>query len=180
MAAGELPPSFMEDFAEGLVAVHEHLILPSDMRVPLPAGYADAGWEGFLHGDLGLRNVCLSMDDRRVVLLDWQATVKLGVAATYGSRYFDLAWFVYNLFYRPLGRERYKTRLPPAGLADRFVRRYIRTAERAGGEPEFAAYMLRFLTQKLSQRQERLQLKRRLMLIPSHVKLRRFIGSFHA
>ena len=179
IAAGSSIDSLMEKLGQSLAVVHRDLKLPDGMRVPLPEDYCLAGTEVFLHGDLGLRNVCVSTNDSQVVILDWRTTVKLGEHATYGSRYFDLMWFVYNLFYRPIKRARYKAAIPAAPLAETFLRAYFGTTDYCYDHQEVTCYMKRFLDMKLSARKEGGHFKRRLLLVPSHVRLRRFIASFH-
>jgi 5-methylthioribose kinase len=179
IGAGSSVESFMKKLGQGLAVIHRNLRLPDDMRVPLPKDYCLAGTEVFLHGDLGLRNVCVNTNNSQVVILDWRTTVKLCENATYGSRYFDLMWFVYNLFYRPISRARYKASIPAAPMAGTFLRAYFGTTDYGYKHQEFACYMKRFLEMKLSARKKGGHFKRRLLLVPSHTKLRRFIDSFH-
>ena len=179
MAAGSPIDSLMEKLGHGLAVIHRDLTLPDGMLVPLSKDYCLPGTEVFLHGDLGLRNVCVNVKDSRVVILDWRTTVKLGEYATYGSRYFDLMWFVYNLFYRPISRARYDASVPVAPLAESFLCAYFSTTDYGYDQREFVCYMKRFLDVKLSARKKGGHFKRRLLLVPSHVKLRRFITSFH-
>jgi len=55
-----------------------------------------------LHGDLNGSNVGFDPDADRVVIVDWSAAPALGVAATVGSRYFDILWFALFFFrFRP-------------------------------------------------------------------------------
>jgi len=179
IGAGSSVDSFMDKFGQSLAVIHRLLTLPDGMRVPLPKDYCLAGTEVFFHGDLGLRNICVNANDPQVVLLDWRTSIKLCESASYGSRYFDLMWFVYNLFYRPINRTRYRSSIPAAPLAETFLRAYFRTTDYGYDHLEFACYMKRFLDLKISERKNGGHFKRRLLLVPSHVKLRRFIASFH-
>ena len=52
-----------------------------------------------LHGDFFWGNVCWDPRQNRVVLLDWASAPLLGGMANYGSRYFDLLWFSWTLFF---------------------------------------------------------------------------------
>lgn len=179
MAAGDATESIVEMLGQSLAVIHQSLNLPDDMVKALPKHYCLPGTEVFLHGDLGLRNVCVISATSQIVVLDWRTSVKVCEHATYGSRYFDMMWFVYNLFYRPVGRERYKSKVPAAPMAEAFLQAYFRTSDYAYNHDEFNYYMLRFLNIKLEELKMERQFKRRLLLIPSHMKLRRFINSFH-
>lgn len=169
----------MKMIGQSLAIVHRDLKLPENMAVPLPQVYRVPGSEVFLHGDLGLGNICVNTNNHRIVIFDWQTTRKLEGLATYGSRYFDLIWFVYNLFYRPVNRPRYRVDTPAAPMAEAFLRSYFETSDCNYDHKEFADYMKRFLNIKIAIRKRRFQRKRRILLIPSHMKLRRFITSFH-
>jgi 5-methylthioribose kinase len=179
LASKKSVEALLEKLGESLAIIHKYLRLPDDMVVSLPKDYSLAGTEVFLHGDLGLSNVCVNASSSQIVILDWLTTVKLAEHATYGSRYFDLMWFVYNLFYRPINRARYKARAPAALKASTFLRAYFGTTDYGYDHQEFARYMKRFLEMKLSARKKGGHFKRRLLLVPSHMKLRQFITSFH-
>jgi len=179
IACGAGAKSVMAKLGQSLAIVHKNLKLPENMVVPLPKNYCLAGTEVFLHGDLGLRNVCVSVNNSKIAILDWRTTEKLGEYATHGSRYFDIMWFVYNLFYRPIKRTRYQASSPAAPMAETFIHAYFSTTDYAYNHEEFVSYMKRFLDMRLSTRKNAGQFKRRLLLVPSHMKLRRFISSFH-
>lgn len=66
---------------------------------PLTGEPADAC---VLHGDLNGSNVGYDPTSDRVVIVDWSAAPALRVAATVGSRYFDILWFALFFFrFRP-------------------------------------------------------------------------------
>jgi hypothetical protein len=170
--------SLMKMAAEALAVIHKNLTLPEQMKTLLPDEYYLPGSDVFLHGDFGLGNVCVSGDGRQLVIFDWQATQKLHIAATYGTRYFDVMWFIYNLFHHPIGSKRHHIAAPAAPLAKTFLTGYIDAAN-CGGEYELIRnYMRRFAAIKLMAKDKGLHLKRRLMLIPSHIRLYRFIRAF--
>ncbi len=123
-----------------------------------------------------MSNICVA-ENWKIVILDWQTARKLGEHITWGTRYFDLMWLVYNLFYRPVGRERYKTNLPAEHMAQQFLSAYFRTSDYCYNHEQFVQYMTNFVHNKLTDREK--GFKRRLLLIPSHIKLRRFINSLH-
>lgn len=91
----------MDRAGRALAAIHDRLVLPDDLTIDLPlqVGGGDEGLV-YLHGDFSGENVCVLGGDR-LVILDWQSTPKLGALATRGTPYFDLAWFIGNLYRRP-------------------------------------------------------------------------------
>jgi len=88
---------------EAVAALHADLQLPDALRLPLPATIpSDPAEECFLHGDLNGSNVGYDPATDRIVIVDWSAAHALGVAATFGSRYFDILWFALFFFrFRP-------------------------------------------------------------------------------
>lgn len=165
----------MLTLGRALAIIHKNLTMPEDMVLPLPYEYAMPGSEVFLHGDFGPGNICVGSDGKRIVILDWQSSAKLGSPATYGSRYFDLTWMIYNLFYRPVKRPRYRMAVPAAPLAEELLRGYLEISD-FGSDNRLQDYMRQFLHQKIVARKEG-GWKRRLLLIPSHFQLRKFINA---
>jgi hypothetical protein len=52
----------------------------------------------FIHGDFASINVCLHEPSGRLVILDWSAAPIIGRTPTFGSRYFDILWFIGCVF----------------------------------------------------------------------------------
>jgi len=94
--------SVTERTARALAAVHDLLELPEEMTLSLPDELREEGNAVFLHGDFSFNNVFLDARSGELVILDWQMTKIHGGAATYGTRYFDVVWFINNLFNRYL------------------------------------------------------------------------------
>jgi hypothetical protein len=174
----EISRSLMKRIGAALAAIHKNLTLPQEMMLPLPKAYSLEGTEVFLHGDFGLANIYLTQANGNIVILDWQATRKLDVSATYGSRYFDLMCLVYNLFYRPVGRSRYKMAIRAAPMAQDFLNGYFETSDFAYDRVQFQGYMSQYLAARIDDRKSGGHWKRRLLLIPSHIKLRKFVRSY--
>lgn len=109
-----------------LAVIHRELTLPDEMRIPLPAELVLPRDEVFIHGDLGLGNVCVGASWPPIVVLDWQMTPLCGGRATYGTRYFDLLWFIGNLILNPSARLAFGNPAAPAIRA--FMASYFREA----------------------------------------------------
>jgi aminoglycoside phosphotransferase (APT) family kinase protein len=166
----------MRAIGASLAMVHRDLVLPEGMKMPLPQEYRMACSEAFLHCDFGLANVRLTPGNGRPVIIDWQVSPRLGTQATYGTRFFDLMWFVYDLFYRPVGRSRYKMAVGAAPMAREFLSGYFSACDSGCDMTGFKEYTQRFIDAKSAARKEGHHWKRQLQLIPSHIRLRRFIN----
>jgi hypothetical protein len=92
-----------ERVGRAVAEIHADTLRPETPRMPLPAQFAsDPSDECPLHGDLNGSNVGYDPSTDRVVIVDWSAAPALGVAATVGSRYFDVLWFSLFFFrFRP-------------------------------------------------------------------------------
>lgn len=85
---------------QALAVIHEKLSLPENMKHELPAEWmACSGDNVFVHGDFAGFNLCLNEPTGRLVILDWSSAPLFGNIATYGSRFFDIIWFVIFIFY---------------------------------------------------------------------------------
>lgn len=171
--------SIISRVGKSLAAIHQHLTLRQELTVHLPPEYdfVDDEKKVFLHGDFTVGNMFLNKNDDSLVILDWQATKKIGSRATYGTPYFDMAWFVYSMFYRPSGRERYKMSISGARLSQLFLESYFEASNGRCSYAEFSSYMRKFLAIKLDTRKKGVHFKRRLLLISSHRRLKRFLKS---
>lgn len=90
----------LKKVGQALAAIHEKLVLPEEMKHKLPTQWmASPGDNVFIHGDFAGFNLCYDESSDRLVILDWSSAPLLGNVATYGSRFFDIIWFVIFLFY---------------------------------------------------------------------------------
>jgi len=176
---GKADPSCERDLLEligwSLAAVHAGLRLPDDVRIPLPAELASPeGGHVTLHGDVTGDNILVCRDRRIPVFIDWQMTDVHGGAATTGTAYFDLAWFINYQFYdvRPLVA--WKSAAPR--VAKTFLEAYFSRADAAASMEGFWRYLQRFVDYKIASR--RLQgIRTRMRLLPTHFRFRRFAES---
>ena len=80
--------------------IHEKLLLPENMKHELPVEWMTFPGENvFIHGDFAGFNLCFDESTGQLVILDWSSAPLLRNVATYGSRFFDVIWFVIFLFY---------------------------------------------------------------------------------
>jgi tRNA A-37 threonylcarbamoyl transferase component Bud32 len=92
--------NILQRVGKALASVHNKLVLPEDMKNLLPSKWTPFTDDNvFLHGDFTGKNVCYHKATDRIVLLDWSTARFVGQRCTFGSRYFDIAWFIYFLFY---------------------------------------------------------------------------------
>jgi hypothetical protein len=90
--------SMFESAGRALAVIHSRLELPDEWKLPLPPPFATASQGVFLHGDFNVANVCYDFEQSRLVIIDWSAAPDFGGNFSFGSRYFDLAWFAFCLF----------------------------------------------------------------------------------
>lgn len=118
----------LEKAGQALAVVHEQLVLPEEMKFELPPEWMGSSDDNvFIHGDFTIGNVGLHMPSERLVILDWSAAPLLGRTPVFGSKYFDILWFVSRLF----NDAPYKAILNwnAEEMADTFIRGY------AGSDP---------------------------------------------
>jgi len=93
-------PGLLEKAGQALAVVHEKLILPEEMKYELPPEWMNSPNENvFIHGDFAGFNLCFDESSEQLVILDWSSAPLLGRTVTYGSRFFDVIWFVIYIFY---------------------------------------------------------------------------------
>lgn len=110
-----------------LAAIHNELHLPAAMMRPLPPPWPAIHKSVCLHGDLTAANVCWNPQTRRVVIVDWATAPLIGETFTVGPPFFDVAWFVAQLFYGiPLRRQSFSR---PGTVASEFLNEYFANAQ---------------------------------------------------
>jgi hypothetical protein len=162
-----------------LAAVHRDLRLPDEMTTPIPKEFEGEGADVYLHGDYSGENVCVVRPGRagapQLVLIDWQLSPRVGGQGNRGSRHFDLAWFVGNLFRKPL--HRYAIDPSASRAASLFLSAYARLAP-AGALEGFGGYLMRLRNYRLVRHEANLHLAKRLLLTPGFWNWRRFAEEF--
>ena len=109
-----------------LAVIHERLVLPEALKIPLPAEWMDREPPVFLHGDFTVANVCLQEPTGRLVILDWSTAPLLGRMATFGPAYFDLSWLTSSLSsYVAYAAAPWRKTVPCDEMADAFLEAYL-------------------------------------------------------
>jgi hypothetical protein len=158
-----------------LAIIHSELFLPDDMCFSLPEQFVLPREEVFLHGDLGLYNVCSGPSRPHMVILDWQMSPLYGGRATYGTRYFDILWFIHDLMRCPsirlfLGN-------PVAPVAKAFIESYFKEAKLIYDPDDFKKYATRFFAEVRAKTRQQVRGRGRLLLPFSRAILEEFMGS---
>jgi tRNA A-37 threonylcarbamoyl transferase component Bud32 len=113
-----------------LAVIHEQLVLPEKIKCPLSPEWMASNFNGgpdqnvFIHGDFASVNVCLHEASGRLVILDWSAAPIVGRNPTFGSRYFDVLWFVACVFRSAPGMKFISWNAE--GMADVFLKGYAK------------------------------------------------------
>lgn len=93
-------PIIFENLGLALAIVHDRLILSNEMKTNLPNEWMNPIDDNvFIHGDLTIDNVCFQEISERLVIVDWSTAPLLGGISNFGSRYFDIIWFMSHMFY---------------------------------------------------------------------------------
>jgi len=163
-----------ERIGAALAVIHRDLTLPPDMVIPLPEDFRGGGGEVFLHGDFGIKNICLDPATSSLVIVDWQFTDVHGGKATFGSRYFDIIWFVNTLLWSPTPR--YLTSDPVNPVARRFLEGYYSTARIPYDAKGISSYANHFFEVKRTARRQTSR-RHRLFLPRCQALTQRFIRS---
>jgi tRNA A-37 threonylcarbamoyl transferase component Bud32 len=164
-----------------LATIHRDLMLPESMIIPLPEQLSFSRDEVFLHGDLSVSNVCVGVSDCQLIIIDWQMTPIYGGRSTYGTRYFDIMWFIANLILRPDMRFLFNNPVDPVVRA--FLDAYFEAVGASCDPENLAIYAVRFFDVEFPRsRQEILQysmVRSRLLLPFSEAILRSFLRSMN-
>ena len=111
-----------------LFAIHDNLVLPDDMKKNLPNEWMYSDEDNvFLHGDFTAHNICFHKASNRIIILDWSTADFLGGRHTYGSRYFDITWFIYFMYHFLPAKS--IARWDAKGMADAFIDGYTTTGQ---------------------------------------------------
>lgn len=163
----------LEKSGIALAAIHGGLELPAEMKILLPDEFVHDGNEVFLHGDFSIDNVCVHNNNLEIVILDWQMTKVHGGVASYGTRYFDVVWFINNLFTKSFTKYMFAPSVRSGAF--RFLTAYIESCDCSYDMRDFGYYMKEFYRIKMDLRRKSMTWKRRIVMTPGHMFWRMFI-----
>jgi len=142
--------SIVQNTAMALAIIHKYLILPTEMVQHLPDELALSYSEVFLHGDYNGSNVSVDIKNNKLVILDWQMTARHGGRATYGTRYFDVIWFINYMLWLPTIKYLFSN--PVNKVAQQFLTSYFHEAQNNYNAEQFDAYVNNFFAVKKESR----------------------------
>ncbi len=162
-----------------LAIIHRELVLPEEMRIPLPPEFAYPSDEVFLHGDLSVNNICVGKNWPPIIVIDWQMTPLYGGKATYGTRYYDILWFIHNIINNPSFK--YILNNSVQTIINTFMQFYFYEAGLKYNTDNFLNYSIRFFDIEMA-RLEKQEIKkefskRRLLFTQSKKILKKFLES---
>lgn len=148
-----------KDLGAALAFIHRDMILPAEMLIPLPEEFPSSHESVFIHGDLGLGNVCMEEGyPPSIVIIDWQMSPNHGGRSTFGSRYFDIIWFVVSLTYNR--SIRFVLGNPAKPVIETFLESYFTEADISYNKQEAIEYAVRIFRLKGSHIRKRLAQQR--------------------
>jgi len=164
-----------ELIGKALAVIHKELVLPEDMTIELPGEFRLPGTDVYLHGDFNGVNVCALTNKLSIVILDWQMTSRHGGLATYGSRYFDLIWFINYFLWTP--KIKYLITDPVKPIAKVFLASYFKETEFRYDTKILTEYSRTFFKTKFQDRKNNTSFSKRFLLPRCNVLTNRFISS---
>ena len=167
--------SIIEQMGISLAIIHKELTLPYDMIIKLPPEFRLEGTEVFLHGDFNGINIGVIPKKPSIIILDWQMTSIHGGEATYGSRYFDLIWFINYLLWTPTIK--YLFNIPVNKVAKLFLESYFKEASLPYDANMIIKYSKNFFRVKLPERKQHACRQKRYLLPYYNILTKRFIKS---
>ena len=170
--------SIVEQIGCSLAVIHRELTLPENMTIELPTEFRLAGTEVFFHGDFNGINVCVVPYKPSIVILDWQMTNLHGGEATFGSRYFDLLWFINYLLWNPTIK--YLFQDPINKVVKPFLQSYFNGTACSDDAEMLIEYSYNFFEAKSPAKKQYPSRRKRYMFQYSNGLTRRFIKSLHS
>ncbi len=166
--------SIVDRAGDALRAIHAGLMLPPELELPLPNELDHAGGGVFLHGDYSGENVCVMGNggETQLVVIDWQISPRIGTDATFGTQYFDIGWFIGNLFRKPVYEYLVGPDVRLAAMS--FLRGYLRNGQMQGELLGLNRYLERLCDYRRENHEKNLFLLKRILLAPGINAWKRF------
>lgn len=156
-----------------LANIHTSYKLPDNLIEPLPIELAEHNSQQvFIHGDMTGDNILYRASDNKLFIIDWMMTKKHKGKATYGTAFFDVAWFINFQFYSKIKLDYFKRDIENETFA--FLKSYSKSINFDFNLREFSNYLLKFLNYKIPLRKKILPYHVYIRLWPSHQRFLRF------
>ncbi len=162
-----------ERIARSLATIHGRLNLPADMQIALPTELQEAGGDVFLHGDFSFNNICTDAEGQDVIIFDWQMTRIHGGESTYGTKYFDIAWFLSNLFNKRLYHCPFSNDTVETAMW--FLQCYAQASDVEFDLPAYRTYLGRFVANMKRRRRAQWTVSRKVLLAANQHLWRRYM-----
>jgi hypothetical protein len=160
-----------------IAIVHSQYKLPDNMVTALPEELdCNDSKRVFIHGDLTGDNALYSHLDKKLYVIDWMMTRVHGGKATYGTAYFDIAWFLNFQFFSLFNLGYLKREIEVE--ADAFINSYFDSIDFPLSKDGFGRYLNKFIKYKINYRKKQLPFKSYAMLWWSHQRFLRYSSKF--
>ncbi len=170
--------TLIDKVAASLALVHNQLELPKEMLVPLPNALTFPGTNTVLHGDLSVNNVFLTRHEPGLAILDWQTTQQVGGGATCGTPYFDVVWFISNVFRAMCTWDTLQQGKKDAmSAARRFMKHYLVCGNQQERVEDVVAYMKQFFPYRFKQTSSRRHWRKSVLAFPARRAVLQFINT---
>ncbi len=163
------------NIGHSLILIHENLILEKNQKIPLPERIQEKGLNVFIHGDYSIDNVCIDSVSKKLIIIDWQMTKVFGGTSTFGTPYFDLIWFLNNLYFQSFDRIIYSTRIK--SYADSFLAGYIENSSQHFFLNDFSKYSIKFMKNRYAQKEKEWTIKNKINFLPYKYLLLKYLSS---
>ncbi len=155
--------------ATGLANIHMNFNLPENLIEPLPKELADYdSQQVFIHGDFTGNNILFSPNDNKLYIIDWMMTKSHEGMATYGTAFWDIAWFLNFQFYSIINLDYFNRKIEQEALT--FIISYSKEIKFDFNIHKFSDYLLKFVNCKISLRKRTLPYHHFIRLWPSHLR----------
>tara|TARA_Y100000294_G_scaffold176182_2_gene197937 strand:- start:23 stop:799 length:777 start_codon:yes stop_codon:yes gene_type:complete len=92
-------PKIVKQLGITLASIHNDFALPKKYKNNLPIEWMDIAKDNvFIHGDFTLRNTCFHTPSKKLYILDWSTTPLMNQQWTFGTRHFDILWFIRSIY----------------------------------------------------------------------------------
>ena len=156
-----------------LANIHMYYSLPDNFKIPLPSKLRDMdSKQVFIHGDVTGDNILINNTNEDIYFIDWMMTRKHEGKATFGTAYFDIAWFLNYQFYSTVNINYLRRNIEKEAYA--YLKSYSDTLDYYFDLFKFKKYLIRFINYKIYLRKKELPKHIFILLWPAHKRFLNF------